>query len=259
MKYLLLISFLLLVPNFFPGHLIELPESMVKEVDFDPVLTKRIQDMDDLENFVDSTVTARGIIFESEEYADLLSSIVRLRFFHSYSHYSLRENWLAAVAGRFFWYDLSAIVIPDDILQYPMAACSQQSIVLMEFFKRKRLPFRKIGFDGHFAVEGNMNGLWLYFDTNLKPEFPDGKRTSLSYLLKDDNLKELYMNVLRPEQIPTALGHPYYGKINELPAPQASLFHHATGFLSHWLWLIPLLLYGYISRRDRIKKRAELI
>lgn len=42
MKYLLLISFLLLVPNFFPGHLIELPESKVKEEDFDPVLTKRI-------------------------------------------------------------------------------------------------------------------------------------------------------------------------------------------------------------------------
>lgn len=58
--------------------------------------------MDDLENFVDSIVTARVIIFESEEYADLLSSIVRLRFFHSYSHYCLRENWLAAVAAAFF-------------------------------------------------------------------------------------------------------------------------------------------------------------
>lgn len=57
-------------------------------------------------------------------------------------------------------------------------------------------------------LKGIWNGRWLYFDTNPEPEFPDGKRTSLSYLLKDDNLKELYKNVLRPEQIPTALDHP---------------------------------------------------
>ena len=34
--------------------------------------------------------------------------------------------------------DLNAIVIPNDILKHPMAACSQQSIIGMEVFKKKR-------------------------------------------------------------------------------------------------------------------------
>lgn len=49
------------------------------------------------------------------------------------------------------------LFIPDDIMQYPMAACSQQSIVLMEFFRKKSIPYRKIGFDHYFELEGFKN------------------------------------------------------------------------------------------------------
>ncbi|MDP2337800.1 MAG: hypothetical protein Q8N05_15410, partial [Bacteroidota bacterium] len=157
--------------------------------------------------------------------------------------------------GKFIWYDLSAIVIPDDIMQYPMAACSQQSIVLMGFFRKKNIPYRKISFDHHFALEGFINGQWLYFDADLELDFPGGKRRSFAYLLEGDNLKELYKNVLPPDQIPSLLGNPFYGKINEYPAPRAWLFHRITALLSHWLWIIPLILYGYTEWRMRIKNQ----
>lgn len=255
MKYLLpVLSLLLFIPNICTEHLIPLPENKIKAELFDPQLAKSIRDMRSFENFTDSTAMAQSIVFGSEGYANLLSTTIRMRFFHSYSHYNLSENWMAAIAGRFFWYDLSAIVIPDDILKYPMAACSQQSIILMDLFHKKGIPYRKIGFDHHFTVEAFMDNRWIYFDPDLEPEFLNGKRTSFAHLLEGDNLQELYKNVLPPDQIPSLLGNPFYGKINEPPAPRANLFHRITTFFSHWLWIIPLLLYGYIEWKMRMKK-----
>jgi hypothetical protein len=49
--------------------------------------------------------------------------------------------------GEFVWSHLSAIVLPEDILKYPMAACSQQSIIMMECFKKIGVDYRKVGFE----------------------------------------------------------------------------------------------------------------
>lgn len=260
MKYwLLALSFLLLAPNLFKSHLIGLPEAPVKPEDFDPLLAERIQNISSLENFIDSVARARSGSeqMSTELYADIISSTIRLRFFHSYSHYSLRENWLAAVAGKFIWYDLSAIVIADDILKYPMAACSQQSIVLMELFKRKHIPFRKIAFDHHFAVEGYINHEWIYFDADLEPNFR-GKHRSFESLKKGNELQKLYDGVLPANAIPYLLANPYKGKLNQFPAPQARIFHYITAILSHWLWLLPLLVFVRIGRMPPAKFNADI-
>lgn len=243
--WLLALSFLLLAPNLFDFHLVDLPKSNFQIEDFDPKLSQRIQNMSNLESFIDSLVERRSKTkqINTELYADIISYSIRMKFFHGYSHYSLRENWLAALAGRFIWYDLSAIVIADDILKYPMAACSQQSIVLMEFFKRKKIPFRKIAFDHHFAVEGRINGRWIYFDVNLEPEF-HGTHRSFEYLKQENRLQELYKDKLPPDQIPYLLDNPSYGKVNVYPAPKARILHYTLSALSYGLWLFPLFLFG---------------
>jgi len=246
MKYwLLALSFLLLAPNLFDFHLVGLPKSNLETEVFDPKLSQRIQSMSSLEDFIDSLVEEQSKTkqINTELYVGIISSSISKKFFHGYSHYSLRENWLAALAGRFIWYDLSAIVIADDILKYSIAACSQQSIVLMEFFKRKRIPFRKIAFDHHFAVEGRINGRWIYFDVNLEPEFL-GTHRSFEYLNREDRLQKLYKDKLPRDQIPFLLGNPRYGKINVYPAPKARILHYTLSTLSHGLWLFPLFLFG---------------
>lgn len=246
MKYwLLAFSCLLFLPNIYKRHLIKLPDNPVKQEDFDPLMARRVQNITSLEHIIDSTVRAKAgnSRIETEVYVDAVASTIRRRFFHSYSHYSLHENWMAALAGKFIWDDLSAIVIADHILKYPMAACSQQSIVLMEFFKRKKIPFRKISFDHHFAVEGKINGQWIYFDPNLEPEF-HGTHRSFEYLRQGKRLQELYQYRIPPDAIPELLANPRYGKINAYPAQKARLLHYTLSTLSHTLWTIPLLLFG---------------
>jgi len=254
MKYwLLALSLLLLVPNLFREHLVELPEKQVRQEDFDPVLAGQIKSLASLENYIDSTMKLRSGTQQgnTELYAYIVSRAIRLRFFHSYSHYSLRENWMAALAGKLIWYDLSAIVIAEDILQYPMAACSQQAIVLMELFKRQKITFRRIAFDHHFAVEGYINKQWIYFDPNLEPEFR-GTHRSFEYLRQGNRLTELYKNILPVAKIHDLLGHPRYGKVNAYPAPKARILHYTLSTLSHGLWLIPLFLFG-VNLWDRKK------
>src|SRR4051812_18987448 len=57
-------------------------------------------------------------------YYNYIADIVRKRFYHGYSRYTMSDNPIAAVAGNVFWDHLSAIVIADDIMKHPMAACN---------------------------------------------------------------------------------------------------------------------------------------
>lgn len=227
-----------------------LPSVPVKKEQFDPVLANKIKDVGALDNYIDSIQRAEGIKPESIQYADLISNTIRNRFFHCYSHYSLSQNWIAAFCGRFIWYDLSAIVIPDDILKYSMGACSQQSIILMDYFKRKHIQFRKVAFDHHFAMEAKFNNNWIYFDPDMEPPYPKGFRPGLAYLLKGDHLALLYKGLIPADDVHIMLGHPRVGKVNEYPAPKVKFFHIVTGFLSHWLWILPLsiLLFPVVKR-----------
>ena len=154
----------------------------------------------------------------------------------------LKENWMAALAGATVWDHLSAIVLPDDILKYSMAACSQQSIVMMECFKRKGIDYRKIGFDHHFALEGTIHGQWYFFDTNMEPDFSVVPRSSFASLKKNNELYTIYKAQLDSTGLEYGLANQFYGKVNQAPAPRASFFHSATKLFSRILWLFPLLL-----------------
>ena len=186
----------------------------------------------------------------SLNYFNYVAEIVRKRFYHGYSHYSPSDNIFAWLSGTLVWNHLSAIVIPDDIMKHPMAACSQQAIVMMEVFKRKGIDYRKVGFPHHYTVEGKIDGEWQYFDTNLEPNF-NNRRESLELLLKTKRFDSVYRV---PEKsiadFHEAVSHPKYGTPNESPSPNATLFHNACYFLSSRAFIFTSLLFAFLLLAD---------
>jgi hypothetical protein len=90
-----------------------------------------LDDMETLQRYLDnesilqSIMDDSGEVIDKEQYVRLVDKTLKDRFYHGYSHYSWWHNYMAYLAGKFVWSDLSAIVLPDDILKYPHAACSQ--------------------------------------------------------------------------------------------------------------------------------------
>lgn len=241
----------LLIPNFLPFHFFTLSNEKHKWEVFDPAFANQLRSVDAVLAFTDSLATAEKFMSNTLDYGNLLSRVIKNRFYHGYSHYSLKENWIAAVAGKIIWNHLSAIVLPNDILKYPMAACSQQSIIMIECLRRKGILFRTVGFDHHFAVEAYFDG-WYYFDPDMEPNFTAVKRESLQTLLNKGKFQELYNNAMSPAEVDYFLANPYYGEVNVLPAANAIIFHTIMKVLSRTLWLLPLVVFVFSPSTRRI-------
>jgi hypothetical protein len=186
-------------------------------------------------------------------YYDYVAEIVRKRFYHGYSYYTITDNPLASLAGK-YWSNLSAIVIPDDIMKHPMAACSQQSMVLMEIFKRNGTDYRKVTFDHHFTVEANIEGQWRYFDTDIEPKF-DKDRKSLAQLLATKEFDSVYSYAeTNIAEFRKSLGTARFGRVNERPAWRAAFFHRlGLFFISNYFLLCALALMVFTSVRLSLK------
>jgi hypothetical protein len=248
---LLALSFFLLLPNFLPFGITPLASADQKQNwdSFEPVLSSRLLSVQAILAYTDSLADERNVEPNTLGYGELLTSVIKQKFFHGFSHYALDQNWIAAVAGKLVWYDLSAIVIPEDIIKYPMAACSQQGIVLMECLRRKGIAYRKIIFDHHFAVEAYLNG-WYYFDPNMEPDFTQIARSSLQDLIDTDRLFEVYSHALNQSDVALYLANPAYGEINGPQARNATVFQSVSKMASRVLWLLPLsiMLMGRYRR-----------
>ncbi|HEY0432880.1 MAG TPA: hypothetical protein VGC95_03365, partial [Chitinophagaceae bacterium] len=149
--------------------------AMITTEDFDPALL-RLTDVRSFVAYCDSIYGQKAIAqADTERYARILSQTLRGRFYHGYSHYSLGRNSYASLLAPIIRNDLDAVVIPDDILKFPMAACSQQSIIGMQAFRQKGITVRKVGFyapgfGGHFCFEAFFENKWHFFDPDLEPK-----------------------------------------------------------------------------------------
>jgi len=180
------------------------------------------------------------------KYYDFIGDIIRKRFYHGYSYYSIADNPLAYLAGK-YWRNLSAIVIPDDIMKHPMAACSQQSMVLIEIFKRNGTDFRKITFNHHFTVEANIERQWRYFDTDIEPKFDKGRK-SLAQLLATREFDTAYNNAeTNIAGFRKSLGTARFGRVNDFPAERATLLHRICLFLISRYFLLSALILLIVS------------
>lgn len=229
------------------------PVLMQKE-GFEPELSEKLRSVQDLTTYIDTSF--RGS-HDSYEFVNHIGDVISRRFYHNYSYYTPRENWMASAAGSYIWEDLAAIVLPDDIMKHPHAACSQQTIILMACARHFNIPYRKVYFDHHFAAELMVRGKWHFVDTDQEVIPQTG---SLKELMDAGTFYSYYAERYSDEQIRFFLGHPRYGKVNEKPAANAELFHRTTGFLSHYFFAFLFMIQAFIYfRLVRANMRNKLV
>lgn len=216
-----------------------------------PDLFPKLQSVDAILSYADATIGSENRT--SLEYAEFLALTLRKRFYHGYSYYTPKDNWMAWLSGKLIWSELNAIVLPDDILKHPNAACSQQAIVLSACFEKIGIPYREVDLVGHFVLEGKIDSNWYYFDTNLEPQFVN-KRKSLQELISGNELMASYANKLQEDDFRTVFSSITYKPENAPIALKAMIFHRVTGFLSLvLLLLIPASGYVVYTRWKQSK------
>ncbi|NOT50152.1 MAG: hypothetical protein HOP10_02635 [Chitinophagaceae bacterium] len=236
---------------------------------FDPSFA-HLNTFEKLTEYCDSLFTAKYGSARAGEYelryTNLVSDVIRKRFYWGYSMYSMNDNYLALLASRLTYWGYASPVMADDILKYPYAACSQQSIVMMELLQNKGITTRKIGFwknniGGHFALEAYYNGSWHFYDPTLEPDtamLNKHNRPGIKSLVADTALlvASYAPSGKNEDYLLNVLVNYSYGKPNVYPAPNALLFHKVTKLLSGTAWIFFLL--GFIIIRWYRKKPASL-
>lgn len=241
----------MLVPNFL--HLSLEKKPVYDHIEkYDPAM-QFINSVDVLIRVADSIAEINQVKNGSLQYAIIVSTIIRSRFYHGFSIYPLNENWIAAIGEKIFGLGLASLVKPDDILKYRYGGCSQQTIILMEVMRRKGISYRSVGFPHHYASELAFQNNWYFFDPNMEPKLSDSDRCEQRWKGSADSLKKFYdrnhfkdLDWKFGNNLPVTLG-----LVNATPAPHAVIFQTVTYYLSRTLWLIPLILA--FRRRTVIK------
>lgn len=239
---------------------------------FDPSLM-RLNSLSRLQEYCDSLfkVTNSTNCPDKYElnYTNIVGSVIRKRFYWGYSSYSFNNNYIAVLFSKFTQWGFAATVIPDDILKYPNAACSQQSIVMMEVLKKKGFITRKIGFFGnnkigHFAFEVYYKNNWHFHDPTLEPDTavlnkysrPDIKFIGEHPAILLAAYKESHKD---KSFLLDVFSHYSYGKPNSILAPHAFIFHQISKILSNTIWIFFLIGYFVVKsgRRRLPQYRSE--
>ena len=203
-------------------------------------------------------------------YVKAVSDIVKKRFYHGLSEYSIKDNWIAYIGGKLFWNHLVAIVDPDDILDYNQGLCSQQTIVFLEILKRKGIKARWVGLGykegpGHFLAEVSYQGKWHMYDVNLEPNWKKiiNHHESIAYYKQyQDSLFLAYDGIIERPIFDKIMERVHYGEINEFPAKSMLLFHRITKVITYlmpffFVFLILLTLFKHRVPSKIIEKTAS--
>jgi len=234
--------------------------AQMEDEDFDGSLL-RLNTVTKLTAYIDSFYEKNS---STRTYAGIVSEVIRKRFYHGYAYYSTKTNPVGVFLEPLVRNGATAVVIPDDILESPHAACSQQSMVAMEVWKRKGKSVRKVSMydkvvnTGHFAYEVNYDNAWHFFDPDREPD--QAVLRSLNY----PSVAELKQ---RPDIVAAAyhkkdiglfqrlLASSVVGPANVFPAPNAYIYQVTTKFLTGFGWAI---MWISILVRNRLVRRKNL-
>ena len=203
-----------------------------------------------------------------QTYPEIISAVIREKFYHGYSYYNILTNPSGFFLEPMVRNGANAIVIPDDIVKYPNAACSQQSIVGMELFRQKGYKVRKVGmFDsvtnsGHFCYEVYYYKQWHFFDTNQEPDLAilnKHNRPSIEDLAKNpEMILTAYKGKNDPGLFLRLLTHYKLGPVNKYPAPNAFLYQRFTHLFNFFGWIFIGAIIFFRSRLKRSKSRYRI-
>jgi hypothetical protein len=220
---------------------------------FDPSLG-HLNSIDKLQAYIDSSSKARQVAPGTGKHLLLMEDVLKRRFYHGFSQFSGRDNWIASLGDRLFGYGLANKVMPNDILQHSYAACSQQGLVMQALLKRYGIKYRVLRFDHHYALEAYVGGQWLFTDANMEPNMDSTARRPDRWLHAADSLKKYY-DANRYTDLDYKFGVGKAARIgpeNENSASNAERFQRAGSVLSASAWLLPLLLLGWVMLQRRL-------
>lgn len=208
-------------------------------------------------------INSKSNFFDTLLYVNTVSDFVKERFYHGLSNYSIADNWIAFIIGKFVWSHVSAIVIPNDLLKHNEGLCSQQTIVFLALLKQKGISFRSVGLGyskgpGHFLSEVRYQGDWHLYDVTMEPEWEKVKSKHMSmayYQYYPDSLYLAYQYRLEKTLFDKIMERVEFGKINEMPAKNMQLFHQITKLLTYVVPVIFLLLFFWFYKK-RLKSNT---
>ena len=231
--------------------------------EFDPALS-HLNSLQSLLNYCDSvslSKSAQSGPGSERNFSDQAAAVVRKRFYHGYSLYGFSNNYMAMMMAQMLGGGLSAIVVPDDILKYPYAACSQQSIVMMQLLEKKGIKTRKVGFSGnatgHFCFEAYYDNDWHYYDPDKEPNaalLASYNRPSIDWLNQHKDVLVAAYPQYSKDYVLDVFTKYSYGPVSAFPAPRALIFQQGTKFLSYTIWVF--FLAAFILARKKYKKLA---
>lgn len=224
--------------------------------EYDPSL-RRLNSISKLTAYCDSLFdVGQQQSSNSVSYPEIATDVIRKRFYHGYSLYGLNKNYMAMALSKMSIPGLSAIVVPDDILKYPFAACSQQSIVLMKLLQNKGYATRSVGFSGkitgHFTFETFYDGSWHYNDPNKEPDVNVLKaynNPSIAFLNQNPDILQKAYPQYSKEYVMDVFTTYTYGAVNTFPAPRAILFQKVSLFFSYTMWSFFLLAFIWVRKK----------
>jgi hypothetical protein len=258
-KYFFYFIFILLIflagLNFYSKFLVKPTPSRIEnlEEEFDANLYK-LNTLSNVIQFVDNQYGSNKIdVDDSLVYANLIARTLRMRFYHGWSQYGFKDNWVLYLLSPIHEHSLG-IVDPNDILKYPEALCSQQAMVGMMALRSRGFTFRKVGFydpkygNGHFTYEIKLKDGWHFYDIDMELNLhviESNNRPSIDSLATNTKMRRAAYSSettkIKDELIPKYNNnHP----LNVFPAKNMLAFHRVTLFLSFTLWFWVGLFFG---------------
>ena len=240
-------------------------KSAYKSKEMFNVELSRFKSIEAITAHIDGIYSANHLSTEIDtlDYVRVTSDIVKRRFYHGLSEYTLKDNWIAYLGAKLFWNHLSVIVDPDDILDYSQGLCSQQAIVFLEILKRKGIRTRWVGLGykqgpGHFLAEVYYQGKWHMYDVNLEPHWEKivNHHQSVAYYKQyKDSLFLVYEGIISKPVYDKIMEKVQYGEINEFPAKNMLLFHHITKSMTYLIPLFFVILISYTVFKQRVPSK----
>jgi hypothetical protein len=189
-----------------------------------------------------------------------IDDLIKRRFYQGYSKYTLNHNWVAVLCAAVFWDDFYYPVLPNDILKFPNAACSQQGIIFQNQLQRLQIPYETIALKqkinnstfGHYTVSVFYDKKWHFFDTSEEPIIIDSTMPNIESIIERKLYEKMYVRASNIET-QSFFKTNSYTKINRnvFSAHKMSMFHRISSFLSKWLWLILLLFNSLFFFRNK--------
>lgn len=255
--YLYLTLFILSLIPFFTSPPVMRSKPQSQKEHFNPDL-KIINTLEKADHFLGG-ICRKATNQESDTltYIKAVQLFVSEKFFHGYAEYKVRQNWIAALSGKYIWFHLSGIVMPEALMDYSEGLCNQQTMVFMELLKRKGISTRVVGLGyptgpGHFLCEVKYNGSWHLYDVTTEPDwrFTTSPNQSIAFYKQHRyDLYTAYQRIYTKEQINKLLERIEYGGENAVPAKRMRLFHLVT----YWLTIALPVAFALLAAA-RVKK-----